>query len=66
MVSPTTAELQVAVADARDTNQGVGSKALVERFRRELDWDVDNKSVKAAVQAVHEQENILGDIPRAW
>ena len=50
--SPTTAELQAAVAEAHAANPAVGSKALVLSLRRERGWEVDNKTVKATIEVV--------------
>ena len=52
----TSEELRGAVAEARAANPTVGSKSLVERFRRERGWaEVDNKAVKAAIEALQRQ-----------
>ena len=47
-VSP---ELQAAVAAAHAAHPGIGSKALVKHLRNQ-GWEVDNKTVKAAIDAV--------------
>ena len=56
MTVPSVEELRAAVAEARAANSTVGSKAMVERFRRERGWaEVDNRAVKAAIEALQEQ-----------
>ena len=47
-VSP---EFQAAVAKAHAAHPGIGSKALVKHLR-DRGWEVDNKKVKAAIEAV--------------
>lgn len=44
-------ELQAAVAEAHAAHPGIGSKALVKHLR-DRGWEVDNKTVKAAIEAV--------------
>tara|TARA_B110001452_G_scaffold174770_1_gene146478 strand:- start:102 stop:1466 length:1365 start_codon:yes stop_codon:yes gene_type:complete len=52
----TAERLLAAVTEARLENPSVGSKALVERFRRERCWtEVDNRAVKAAIETLRDQ-----------
>ena len=49
--TPVSPELQAAVAAAHAAHPGIGSKALVKHLRNH-GWEVDNKTVKAAIDAV--------------
>eukprot|EP00966_Prymnesium_polylepis_P188428 4366738-Prymnesium_polylepis.1 len=55
MPTPTAAELEAAIAEELATRV-VGSKTLVQRFRDERQWDVDNRLVKQAITAVRHKK----------
>ena len=50
-MAPVSPELQAAVAASHAAHPGIGSKALVKHLR-DRGWEVDNKTVKAAIEAV--------------